>query len=102
MPYVELQRLIDASYPSGLRNHWTGDFLCGLPDEAIDVLCRFHATAPSPLTQILVLPGGGACARVPDGTMAIERARRAVQPAHHVAVARTRPTMTRTSPGRAR
>ena len=28
---------------------------------------------PSPRTQILVLPGGGAAARVPDGTMAIEQ-----------------------------
>jgi hypothetical protein len=71
MPYVELQRLIDESYPAGMRNHWTGDFLSGLPDAAIDVLCAFHRTAPSPLTQILLLPGGGAAARVPDGTMAV-------------------------------
>ena len=73
LPYVELQRLIDPSYPDGLRNHWTGDFLAGLPDAAIEVLCRFHRSVPSPLTQVLVLPGGGACARVPDGTMAIGR-----------------------------
>jgi FAD/FMN-containing dehydrogenase/pimeloyl-ACP methyl ester carboxylesterase len=73
MPYVALQQLIDAGYPSGLRNHWTGDFLTGLSDEAIDILCRFHASVPSPLTQVLVLPGGGACARVPDGAMAIGR-----------------------------
>ena len=71
MPYVALQQLIDPSYPSGMRNYWTGDFLSGLPDEAIEVLCRFHLSAPSPGTEILVLPGGGAPARVPDGTMAI-------------------------------
>jgi FAD/FMN-containing dehydrogenase/pimeloyl-ACP methyl ester carboxylesterase len=71
MPYVELQRLIDPSYPSGMRNYWTGDFLSGLPDEAIDVLCRFHLSVPSPLTGIITFPGGGAVARVPDGTMAI-------------------------------
>ncbi len=71
MPYVALQQLIDPAYPSGLRNYWTGDFLSGLPDEAIELLCRFHLSAPSPLTQILVLPGGGAPARIPDGTMAI-------------------------------
>ena len=57
--------------PHGLRNYWTGDFITGLPDEAIDILCRFHLTKPSPLTQILLLPGGGAAARVPDGTMAL-------------------------------
>lgn len=71
MPYVELQRLIDPSYPSGIRNHWTGDFLRELPDEAIDVLCHFQESKPSALTQVLVLPGGGALGRVPDGTMAI-------------------------------
>jgi FAD/FMN-containing dehydrogenase/pimeloyl-ACP methyl ester carboxylesterase len=71
MPYVALQRLIDDGYPAGMRNYWTGDFLTGLPDEAIAVLCRFHLSKPSPLTQILTLPGGGAGARVPDGTMAI-------------------------------
>src|SRR5919197_1222845 len=71
MPYVTLQRLIDDSYPSGMRNYWTGDFLGALPDEAIEVMCRFHLSKPSPLTQILMLPGGGACARVPDGTTAL-------------------------------
>jgi FAD/FMN-containing dehydrogenase/pimeloyl-ACP methyl ester carboxylesterase len=71
MPYTAVQQLIDSGYPSGLRNYWTGDFLAGLTDEAIEVLCRHHLTVPSPLTQILVLPGGGAAARVPDGTMAI-------------------------------
>jgi Berberine and berberine like len=70
-PYVALQQLIDDDYPHGLRNYWTGDFLAGLPDEAIDVLCRFHRSVPSPRTAILTLPGGGAAARVPDGTMAI-------------------------------
>ncbi|MDQ5833289.1 MAG: alpha/beta fold hydrolase [Actinomycetota bacterium] len=71
MPYTAVQQLIDSGYPSGMRNYWTGDFLGGLPDEAIEVMCRFHLTKPSPLTQIIALPGGGASARVPDGTMAI-------------------------------
>jgi FAD/FMN-containing dehydrogenase len=71
MPYTELQRMLDEGYAKGLRNYWTGDFLTGLPDKAIETLCRFHATVPSPLTHILVLPGGGAAARVPDGSMAI-------------------------------
>jgi hypothetical protein len=71
MPYVALQQLIDPSYPAGMRNYWTGDFLSGLPDEAIEVLCRFHLSMPSPLTQVITFPGGGASARVPDGTMAI-------------------------------
>jgi FAD/FMN-containing dehydrogenase/pimeloyl-ACP methyl ester carboxylesterase len=71
MPYVAVQQLIDEAYPHGRRNYWTGEFLTGLPDEAVETLCRFHLSKPSPGTQILVLPGGGAAARVPDGTMAI-------------------------------
>ena len=71
MSYVALQQLFDADYPAGLRNYWTGDFLADLPDEAIEILCRFHLSKPSPGTEILLLPGGGAGARVPDGTMAI-------------------------------
>ncbi len=71
MPYVAFQQVIDDGYPHGRRNYWTGEFLTGLPDDAIDILCRFHLSTPSPGTQILVLPGGGATARVPEGTMAI-------------------------------
>jgi hypothetical protein len=54
-----------------MRNYWTGDFLTGLPDAAIEILCRFQRSVPSPLTEILLLPGGGVAARVPDGTMLI-------------------------------
>ncbi len=71
MSYLALQQLIDPAYPAGMRNYWTGDFLTGLPDEAIEIMCRWHLSKPSPLTQILTLPGGGTSAQVPDGTMAI-------------------------------
>ena len=71
MPYVELQRMLDADFPEGERNYWTGDFLAELSDEAIEVLCRFHLSKPSPLTELLVLPKGGQIKRVPDGTMAL-------------------------------
>jgi FAD/FMN-containing dehydrogenase len=71
MPYVALQRLIEPGYPHGMRNFWTGDFLGGLPEQAIEVLCRYHLVKPSPLTQILVLAGGGAPARVPNDATAL-------------------------------
>jgi FAD/FMN-containing dehydrogenase len=66
MPYVALQQLIDPGSPPGLRNHMTADFLGALPDEAIDVLCAHHLTKPSALSDIVVLPGGGALARPPE------------------------------------
>jgi FAD/FMN-containing dehydrogenase len=71
LPYTALQQMIDQSLSSGMYNHWGGDFLADLPDDAIDVLCSAAAQAPSPLTQVLVLPGGGQIARVDDDTMAI-------------------------------
>jgi FAD/FMN-containing dehydrogenase len=70
MPYVEVQRLIDAPNPGGLRNYWSADFLRELPDEAVEVLVD-RATRPvSPLTQVLLAPGGGAMARVSENATA--------------------------------
>ena len=70
MPYVAVQQLIDAPNQPGFQNYWSADFLAELPDEAIDTFVG-HATNPvSPLTTILVFPGGGAISRVDDDAMA--------------------------------
>ncbi len=53
-----------------MQNYWTAEFLADLPDDAVDVLVA-HATAPvSPLAQVILIPGGGAVARVDDDAMA--------------------------------
>ena len=66
MPYVAVQQMLDPGNPKGMQNYWSGDFFDTLPDEAIDTLVE-HATAPaSPLTQIILVAGGGAIARVPE------------------------------------
>jgi FAD/FMN-containing dehydrogenase len=70
IPYVAVQQLIDGSVSKGLQNYWTADFLAELPDEAIDIVCEGHLARPSPISQILVIPGGGAISRVPDEAMA--------------------------------
>ena len=71
MPYVAVQQLLDPPNQKGMQNYWTADFLAELPDEAVDVLVE-HATNPvSPLTQIILVPGGGAIARVDDEAMAL-------------------------------
>jgi FAD/FMN-containing dehydrogenase len=70
MPYLAVQQLIEAGNPTGMRNYWTADFLAGLPDEGIETMCKYHLTKPSPLSQIILLTGGGAVARVPDDAMA--------------------------------
>ncbi len=71
MPYVALQQLIDAGNREGLRNYWSADFLTGLPGEAIEAICARHLTVPSPMSQIILIPGGGAIARIPDERTAL-------------------------------
>jgi len=71
MPYTALQQLVDGANPPGLRNHWSGEFLVELSDEAIEVFCAAHANVPSPFTQILIVPGGGQVARIGDDATAI-------------------------------
>jgi FAD/FMN-containing dehydrogenase len=75
IPYVAVQQLIDGSVSKGLRNYWTADFVAELPDEAIDILCEGHLARPSPISQMLVIPGGGAISRVPDDAMAFGQRR---------------------------
>ncbi|HEX5096938.1 MAG TPA: FAD-binding oxidoreductase [Acidimicrobiia bacterium] len=66
MPYVAVQQLLDPSAPKGMQNYWTANFYDSLPDEAVDILVE-RATQPvSPLSQVLVVPGGGALSRVSD------------------------------------
>ncbi|HET7529691.1 MAG TPA: FAD-binding oxidoreductase [Mycobacteriales bacterium] len=70
MPYVAVQQLIDPGNLKGRLNYWTGDFYHGLPDDAIDVLVGTATEPVSPFTQIIVVPMGGAIARVDDEAMA--------------------------------
>ncbi|HET7488563.1 MAG TPA: FAD-binding oxidoreductase [Acidimicrobiales bacterium] len=70
MPYVELQKMIDPANPEGMQNYWTADFYDELPDEAVDTLVEGATKPVSPLTQIILVPGGGAIARVPEDATA--------------------------------
>jgi FAD/FMN-containing dehydrogenase len=70
MPYVAVQSLMDEGNPKGLQNYWTADFFDDLPDAAIDVLVE-HGTKPvSPFGQVVVVPAGGAIARVAEDATA--------------------------------
>ena len=85
MPYVAVQDLITAGNPRGLRNYWSADFLAELPDEAIDVHVA-HATEPvSPFSQMLLVAGGGAIARVPEDATAFS-GRKAPFNAHYLSL----------------
>jgi FAD/FMN-containing dehydrogenase len=66
MPYVAVQQLLDPANQHGRLNYWSADILDHLPDEAIDVLVVHGTAAPSPLSTVILVPGGGAVARVDD------------------------------------
>jgi FAD/FMN-containing dehydrogenase len=70
MPYVAVQQLIDQANPSGMQNYWSADFLAELPDEAIDTLVSVATNPVSPLTQVILVAGGGAITRVDDDATA--------------------------------
>jgi FAD/FMN-containing dehydrogenase len=70
MPYVAVQQLLDAPNPKGMRNYWSGDFLTEFPDEAIDAFVDNVQPPVSPLTQMIVIPGGGAISDRTDADMA--------------------------------
>lgn len=66
MPYVELQKLLDADYPSGeLRYYWKSLHLPELSDEIIGLAERWSATRPSPLSTLDIWHLGGAVGQVP-------------------------------------
>ena len=71
MPYLEVQKLIEAGNPPGMQNYWKADMYPELPDEAVDALVAATAEPASTMTTILVQPQLGATARVPDGATAL-------------------------------
>ena len=70
MPYLALQRMLDDANPHGMQNYWTADFFDELPDEAVDTLVGLATSPVSPLSQVIIVPGGGAIARVPEDATA--------------------------------
>ena len=70
MPYLAVQQLLDAANPKGMLNYWTADFLSDLPDDAIDTLAELATHPVSPLSQVIVIPGGGAISRIAEDATA--------------------------------
>lgn len=62
MPYADFQCMIDD--PPGLYNYWTADYHDDFPDEALDVFVKAGFARQSPHAQQILLPWGGAVARV--------------------------------------
>lgn len=69
IPYPSLQSMFDGAFPPGRRHYWKAGFLKDLSGDAIDVMARFAAERPSPLSAAGLQQLHGAAARVsPDAT----------------------------------
>jgi FAD/FMN-containing dehydrogenase len=64
MPYTAFQCMLDE--PPGNHNYWSAEYLDSLPDEALDVFVKYGFERQSPLAQQILLPWGGAVARVDE------------------------------------
>lgn len=64
--YVELQRSSDAAFPYGRRHYWKAGFMRRVSLDAVDVLARSFAAAPSPHTLIGFQHMHGEAARKPS------------------------------------
>lgn len=64
MPYSEINTLVDASAPPGLRGYWKQLMFREVSDEAIDVIIDAFEHVPSPRTVILLDHVHGAVHRV--------------------------------------
>ena len=68
MPYVELQRMLDAAVPRRVRQAMLGGYTGPLSARVIDALTA-AAAQPPPMSMVMLQPLGGAVARVsPDAT----------------------------------
>ncbi|MBV8527037.1 MAG: FAD-binding oxidoreductase [Candidatus Dormibacteraeota bacterium] len=63
MPYTALQKMLDEGNPFGIREYAKVDYLRELPDPAIDAMLDEAARVSSPMTTIVLCPGGGALSR---------------------------------------
>ncbi|MFP8956555.1 FAD-binding oxidoreductase [Natrialbaceae archaeon A-CW3] len=60
MPYTEFQQILDEDYPDGMRYYWKSLYLDRLTESAIDRICYWAESAPSPLSTVDVWELGGA------------------------------------------
>jgi len=64
MPYLALQSGSDAGFPFGRQHYWKSSYLQDLSDDAVEVLLRFVAEKPSPISGVGLQQMCGAASRV--------------------------------------
>lgn len=71
MPYEVLQTIIDETAPHFIQYYNKGHYFRELSDELIDVFVAQAAGKTSPMSQLILWPFGGACARSIGGPTAM-------------------------------
>jgi FAD/FMN-containing dehydrogenase len=75
MPYVALQQASDDGFPAGRQHYWKSSFLRQLPPEAVEIVLRHTAQAPSAYTGVGFQQMTGVASRVdPAATAFAHRA----------------------------
>jgi FAD/FMN-containing dehydrogenase len=73
MPYTAFQAVFDPFAPKGMRSYWRGEYMSGLPDEAIDTFLEHGpaaTAAATPLSQTVIFRIGQGVTAVPDDATA--------------------------------
>lgn len=70
MPYVDLQRILDADYPDGWRYYWRSLHLPDMSEAVIELAAEWAARRPSELSTLDIWHLGGQMARVPPDATA--------------------------------
>jgi FAD/FMN-containing dehydrogenase len=68
--YTQLQSMLDATQAPGFHNYWKAEYLEGLTNEAIDRIVDCASTMSSPLSDVKVIPLGGALEDVAENSSA--------------------------------
>jgi FAD/FMN-containing dehydrogenase len=71
LPYVGFQQLLDEGSPKGAHEYFRIDWLKELSDEALDAAIEHANACPSPMTQVVFEPLGGAMDRMDRSSMAL-------------------------------
>jgi FAD/FMN-containing dehydrogenase len=73
MPFVVAQQVFDPEYPDGRRYYWKSIYLSELDTSTCELLDRYAASRPSPLSSVDVWALGGAMREEPAGGSAFAR-----------------------------
>jgi FAD/FMN-containing dehydrogenase len=71
IPYLEMQRILDAPFPPGRRNYWKSSFLRTIDDDFIATMAEAYARSPSPFSALVLEGMGGAVRDIADADTAV-------------------------------